>query len=322
MYPRTLDVAIVQAGELTENLLGNLVRLADLIRTAAAPDMHGVTTELVVLPELVTTPYFCTSHDVDRTPWAQTIPGEVTAYFGELARELGCAIAYGMYERTAHDVTHNSVVLIDASGEIVTWRNCDGGGVPAYRKLSLPASKVGGIDIDEKYHFAPGQAPVTADLLGTRFGSVICYDRTFPENWAVARALGAEVMLVVVSSLGTRKDLFLAELQTRALESQMWIVAANRAGPETLNDVTVDYFGLSCVIAPNGEIVALAPAHEAGSTLRFALDLDLVPAVRSAFPLARDRRADVLSLLADLTAGIVRPQPLVRTVLSSRETDR
>ncbi len=108
--------------------------------------------------------------------------------------------------------------------------------MPAYRKLSLPASKVSGIDIDEKYHFAPGPAPATADLLGTRFGCVICYDRTFPpEYWAVARALGAEVMLAVVSSLGSREDLFLAELQTRALESQTWVIAANRAGPETLN---------------------------------------------------------------------------------------
>ncbi|WML64554.1 carbon-nitrogen hydrolase family protein [Rhodococcus sp. AH-ZY2] len=312
MHPRTLDVAIVQAGELTEDLLGNLARLAALVRTAAAPDATGAVPDLVVLPELVTTPYFCTSHDVDRTPWAQTVPGAATTLFGDLARELGCAIAFGLYERTASDVTHNSVVLVDPTGEVVTWRAPDGGAVPAYRKLSLPASKVGDVDIDEKYHFAPGQAPATADLFGTRFGCVICYDRTFPEYWAVARALGAEVMLAIVSSLGTREDLFLAELQTRALESQMWIVAANRAGPETLNGVTVDYFGLSCVIAPNGEIVAQAPAHRAGETLRFTLDLDAVPAVRAAFPLARDRRPDVLRLLADLTAGTGRPAPLPR----------
>ncbi|MHD0278637.1 carbon-nitrogen hydrolase family protein [Rhodococcus aetherivorans] len=312
MHPRTLDVAIIQAGELTEDLLGNLARLAALVRTAAAPDATGAVPDLVVLPELITTPYFCTSHDVDRTPWAQTVPGEATTLFGDLARELGCAIAFGLYERTAHDLTHNSVVLVDPAGEVVTWRTPDGGAVPAYRKLSLPASKVGDVDIDEKYHFAPGQAPATADLFGTRFGCVICYDRTFPEYWAVARALGAEVMLAIVSSLGTREDLFLAELQTRALESQMWIVAANRAGPETLNGVTVDYFGLSCVIAPNGEIVAQAPAHRAGETLRFTLDLDVVPAVRTAFPLARDRRPDVLRLLADLTAGTLRSAPLPR----------
>ncbi|EME16551.1 carbon-nitrogen hydrolase family protein [Rhodococcus triatomae] len=309
MQPRTLDVAIVQAGELTEDLPGNLARLSALIRAAAAPDSSGAGPGLVVLPELVTTPYFCTSHAVDRSGWAQTIPGPATDLFGDLARELGCAIAFGMFERTAHDVTHNSVVLVDSSGEVVTWRTPEGGGVPAYRKLSLPASMVGDVDIDEKYHFAPGQSPVTADLLGTRLGCVVCYDRTFPENWAVARALGAEVVLAIVSSLGSREDLFLSELQTRALESQTWIVAANRAGPETVNGVTVDYFGLSCVIAPNGEIVAQAKAHVSDEIVRFTLDLDSVAATRASFPLARDRRADVLRLLADLTAGTVRPAP-------------
>lgn len=312
MTSRTLDVAIVQAGELTEDLLGNLARLAALVRTAAAPADDGSTPDLVVFPELITTPYFCTSHDVDRTPWAQTIPGDATDLFGDLARELGCAITFGMFERTAHDVTHNSVVLIDATGEVLTWRTPDGGSVPAYRKLSLPASKVGDVDIDEKYHFSPGQAPATVDAFGTRFGCVICYDRTFPEYWAVARALGAEVMLAIVSSLGSREDLFLAELQTRALESQTWIIAANRGGPETLNGVTVDYFGLSCVISPSGEIVAQAPAHSSGETLRVTIDLDAVPARRASFPLARDRRPDVLRLLADLTDGTVRPAPLPR----------
>lgn len=319
MNPRTLDVAVVQAGELTEDLLGNLAGIAALIRTAAAPDGTGTTPDLVVLPELITTPYFCTSHEVERTGWAETIPGDATALFGALARELGCAIVFGVYERTAHDATHNSVVMIDATGETLNWRTPDGGTLPAYRKLSLPASKVGTIDIDEKYHFAPGQAPATVDAFGTRFGCVICYDRTFPENWAVARALGAEVMLAIVSSLGPREDLFLAELQTRALESQMWIVAANRAGPETLDGVTIDYFGLSCVIAPDGAIVAQAPAHRAGATLRFTLDLDAVTTRRAAFPLARDRRPDVLRLLAELTAGTVRAAPLPRPISVTTE---
>jgi predicted amidohydrolase len=313
LHPRTLDVAIVQIGELTDDIPANLTRLGTRVREAAAPDEHGATPDLVVLPELITTPYFCTSHDVDRTAWAQTLPGPATDSLGEIARELGCAIAFGTYERTADDITHNSVVLIDPAGEIVLWDTPDGGHVPAYRKLSLPANKVSGIDIDEKYHFAPGPSPVTADLLGTRFGCVICYDRSFPENWAVARGLGAEVMLTIVSSLGSREDMFLSELQTRALESQMWIIAANRAGPETLNDVTVDYFGLSCVIAPDGAIVAQAPAHQNGVTLRFSLDLDLVASVRAAFPLRRDRRPDVIELLARLADGTARPAPLSRS---------
>lgn len=305
---QSLDVAVVQIGELTDDVDHNVERLVDAVEGVTAGDVP----DLVVLPELITVPYFCTSHGTDRAGWAQTVPGKATAMLAAIARKRGCAIAFGMYERTTDDTFHNSVVLIDGAGEIVEWRTPHGGRMPAYRKLSLPASMVSGIDIDEKYHFAPGQAPATADVLGTRFGCVICYDRTFPEYWAVARALGAEVMLAIVSSLGSREDLFLAELQTRALESQTWVIAANRAGPETLNGVTVDYFGLSCVIAPNGEIVALAPAHQSGETLRFTIDLDRVTAVRRALPLRRDRRADVISLLNDLTSGAVQPLPIDR----------
>ncbi|MQY31280.1 carbon-nitrogen hydrolase family protein [Nocardia aurantia] len=312
MPTRTLDVAVVQAGELTEDITANITGLAGLIR-AAATGGAGVP-DLVVLPELITTPYFCTGHDIGRTGWAEPIPGPATTVFATLAAELGCAIAFGMFERAPDDRTHNAVVLIDRSGRVADWRTPDGGTVPAYRKLSLPANKVSGIDIDEKYHFAPGQTPVTTDLLGTRFGCVVCYDRTFPEYWAVARGLGAEVVLAIVSSLGSREDLFLAELRTRAMESQVWIVAANRAGPETLDGVTVDYFGRSCVIAPDGAIVAEAPAHVADEILRVRLDLDAVPAVRAAFPLARDRRPDVLRLLADLSSGVVRPTGVPRPV--------
>ncbi|WP_040796300.1 carbon-nitrogen hydrolase family protein [Nocardia higoensis] len=299
----TTTVALVQAGGMTDDLAGNLAVLSELITAAAAPDASGAVPDLVVLPELSTTPYFCGGDGTDRGDWAQPVPGHTTEVFGALARELGCAIAFGMFERAADGTTYNSVVVIDAEGHPLRWDAPDGSTLPAYRKLSLPRSLVGDVRIDEKRYFSPGPAPATVELGGVRFGCVICYDRSFPENWAVARALGATVMLAVVSSLGTREALFLAELQSRAMESQMWVVAVNRAGPETLDGATVDYFGLSCVIAPDGTVVAQAPAHRAGPILRCRLDLDAVSAARAGLPLGRDRRPDVVRLLADLTAN-------------------
>lgn len=304
--PRPLTVALVQAGQMTSDIEDNLARLEQWIRAAAEGD---VAPDLIVLPELITTPYFCTSHEFDRSNWAATIPGPTTDRFGSLAKELGCAIAFGMYERTAHDVFHNSVVVVDAGGEIVPWATAEGGPVAAYRKLSIPANWVGDVDIDEKYFFAPGQAPVVLDILGTRIGCVICYDRSFPEYWAVARAMGAEVVLAVVSSLGTREDLFVAELQTRAMESQTWVLATNRGGVEELDGTTVSYFGRSSVIDPTGKVVADARPHATGDIVRFTIDLAAVTATRAAFPLGRDRRADVMSLLARLTAGTEAVQP-------------
>ncbi|WLP89076.1 carbon-nitrogen hydrolase family protein [Gordonia sp. NB41Y] len=310
MSSRTIAIAIAQAGGLVEDIDANMATLADLVRTAAAPTADGGAPDLVVLPELITTPYFCTTHEVDRSGWAQPIPGPATAILADVARECGTAIAFGMFERTVDGTTHNSVAILTADGDVVDWHTATGELTPAYRKLSLPASKVGDIDIDEKYHFAPGPAPVTVDLLGTRFGAVICYDRSFPEYWGVARLAGAEVMLAIVSSLGTREALFLAELQTRAMESQTWVIAANRGGPEHLDGTTVSYFGLSCVIAPNGTIVAQAPAHEAGAVLRATVDLDEVTRTRVAFPLMRDRRPEVMHQLAALSDRSLTPNPI------------
>jgi beta-ureidopropionase len=48
------------------------------------------------------------------------------------------------------------------------------------------------------------------------------------------------------------------------MESGCWVVAANRGGPEVVNGQTLTFFGQSCVIDPDGTIVELAPAGEAG----------------------------------------------------------
>lgn len=293
----TLRAAIVQAGECTEDLAGNLERLEALVREAAAGNP-----DLVLLPELITTPYFCTSRAADRSDWAQELPGPTTQRFSALAAELGVAIVWGMYERSGADVLYNSAVAVGRDGELLRWKDADGCDRPAYRKLSLPANHVGGVDVDEKFFFSPGQSPVVLDLLGVRFACVICYDRSFPEHWALARAMGADVVLAVVSSLGNREELFATELQVRAMESQVFVLAANRAGTEHLNGSTVSYFGRSCAVDPTGALLAQAPAHEAGHVLHVELDLDAVRRTRASFPLLRDRRSDVVDLLARLTA--------------------
>lgn len=298
---RVLRAAVVQAGESTEDLVANLDSLEVLVRRASRRE-DGTSPDLVLLPELITTPYFCTSRATDRSGWAQPLPGPTTERFSALARELGVAIVWGMYERTGSDVLHNSAVAVDANGDLVPWQDADGNSRPAYRKLSLPANHVGGVDVDEKFFFSPGASPVVLDVLGVRFACVICYDRSFPEHWALARAMGADVVLAVVSSLGSREELFVQELSVRAMESQVYVLAANRAGTEELNGHRVSYFGRSCVVDPTGAVLTQAPAHSAGHVLQVDLDLDLVTRTRAAFPLLRDRRADVVDLLARLVA--------------------
>jgi len=290
---RALNVAVVQSGGCSTDNAVALAELLALFEKAAGPEV-----DVVVFPELCTTPYFGGTTDDAYKAWAQAVPGPATSAFSDAARRLNTGVIFGLYERADGGALYNSAVVIDATGAIVPGTNLAGDSVLTYRKSSIPKSQLADIAINEKYFFEPGTGTVVFDVFGTRIACVICYDRSFPEYWLAARTAGAEVVVALVSSLGEREALFIQELQVRAMETQLWVVAANRAGAETLGPSTSSYFGLSCVVSPDGTVVASAPAHRNPEFLAAVLDIGEVAAVRESFPLNRDRRADVFHYLA------------------------
>ena len=285
---KPLRVAVVQSGSCGPDKEANVERLVGLIDEAAAGG-----TDLVVLSELATTPYFAATRDPQWYRWAETIPGPATDRFADAARRNDTAVVVGMYERTAAGALHNSAVVIDRHGDIVPGVRPDGSTVPAYRKTFLPSLVTADIDVDEKFYFSPGEGPCTFDVAGVRLGIVICYDRSFPELWQALVRLGAEMILPVVSSMGWREQRFVDELSIRAFETQTWVVAANRAGEETHAGQTASFFGCSCIIDPTGEVILKAPAHAQPELLHATLDLDAVAQQRARFPLGRDKRWDL-----------------------------
>nr|WP_296766860.1 carbon-nitrogen hydrolase family protein [Rhodococcus sp. (in: high G+C Gram-positive bacteria)] len=299
-----VSVAVVQTGGMSDDIAANVAAIVDLGRAAVTEiRLRGDDVDLLVLPELSTTPYFGASTSRDRSYWAEDIDGPTVRTFRAASRELHCAIAFGFFECVASGAMYNSFLVIDRTGKLVPWTSATGGSFTAYRKLALPSVSMGGVEIDEKRFFTPGAESAVFDLFGVRFGCAICYDRSFPENWLIARALGAQVMLVPVSSLGSRQHMFTAELRTRAMESQMWVAAANRGGDEVLDGDTVCYFGDSVVVDPSGEIVTQAPSNTAGEVIDAAMDIARVLSSRAGFALARDRRPDVIRMLSRLTDG-------------------
>lgn len=287
---RSLRVAVVQTGGIAEDRTAAIDELIALFEEHATSDV-----DLVVFPELVTTPYFCGGRDDAYVSWAQTVPGPDTDRFAEAARRLSTAVVFGLYE-DAGDARYNAAVMIDASGELVLGTDLEGRTVRSYRKTSIPTNDIS--PVDEKYYFEPGTGPVVFDALGTRFSMLICYDRSFPEYWLAARAAGAEVMLVLVSSMGFRETLFVQELQVRALETQVFVVAPNRGGVETLGGRTTSYFGRSCAVTPDGTVLAQAAPHSDRDAFTVDLDLDEVARVRADFPLQSDRVPAIFDYLA------------------------
>lgn len=293
----SLKVKVVQTGQIPADMDAAWAGLeADFIRYAEGYDV-------VVFPELATTPYFgCTGDDQYRA-WAEPVDGERVARLAATAKSLQTGLVFGFYEAGEDGRLYNSAVLIDADGEIVQGLGHDGLPRSAYRKTAIPQGTVGESPVNEKQFFEPGDGVVTFDFCGAKVAVLICYDRTFPEYWIAARQAGAEVVFALVSSMGFRETLFVQELQVRALETQVWIVAANRGGTETIAGLSTDYFGLSTIITPDARVIAQAPAHQAGVTIEADLDLAEVARVRDTFQLGRDRTPEMFRYVLGTLEG-------------------
>ena len=276
-----MRVAVVQSGGCDEqDLADNVERLAELVREAATPG-----TDMVVLPELSTTPYFAgAAYDASYRSWAQPVPGPATERLGQVCREVDTAIAFGMLELGDDGALYNSLVFLDRSGELVPGTLHGGRQVPAFRKLTAPTVESETLTVDEGAYCAPGPGPMFFDVDGTRYGALICYDRAFSEPWLANRALGADVVVLAVSSLGWRESLFVDDLRLRAMEVGVFVLAANRGGVEECGGRATDYFGRSCIVAPDGEVLAEAKPHTHPEILRAEVDLGRLAGARESWP--------------------------------------
>ena len=91
---RTVTVAAAQLGPADEAKAGNLKRIGDLIQTAAE---RGA--QIVCLPELALTPYFCGRNLRDFEGYFDPIPGESVDRVAEAAARHRVAVVLGLGER-------------------------------------------------------------------------------------------------------------------------------------------------------------------------------------------------------------------------------
>lgn len=290
-----MRVAAVQSGGCGPSVPENLAKLAGLVRAAAKDNP-----DLVLLPELCTTPYFAAGpFDPDAHTWAEPVGGPATEFFANIARDAATALAFGMAERAADGTVYNSLVLLDSRGNLVEGQGPGGERYQAFRKLTAPSVFSGNLTVDEAAYCTPGPAPMTFDLDGVRLGALICYDRAFSEVWLANRYLGADVVLAAVSSFGWREALFVDDLRIRAMEVGVFVVAANRAGAEDHRGHVTDFFGRSCIIAPSGEVLAEAAAHQQPEIIKAELDFSELEKARSLWPVWNDRRPKLYAFMYD-----------------------
>src|ERR1035438_4617138 len=97
---------------------------------------------IVCLPELFRTQYFCQREDIRLFDLAEPIPGPSTAQLAEVARQARVAIIASLFERRAPGLYHNTAVTLNADGAIAGF----------YRKMHIPDDPL----YYEKFYFTPG----------------------------------------------------------------------------------------------------------------------------------------------------------------------
>lgn len=211
----------------------------NLEQIAAA--LNGVEADLIVLPELANSGYLFLDQD-EVNAVAEPVPGPTTELIQALARRHGCHIVIGLAERAGHQV-YNSAVLIGPDGVVGT-----------YRKVHL--------FYEEKNFFHPGDVGFPLfEISGVKIGLLICFDHLFPEAARTLALQGAQVIchpsnlvLPEIGQLTTR---------VRAIENRIFWILANRFGTEERSGKKLTYTGCSQIVAPDGKVLADAPAESA-----------------------------------------------------------
>ena len=154
----------------------NLARAIEFIRDAAR---QGA--EIVCLPELFRSQYFCQTEDHQNFDLAEEVPGKSTAALGEVARETGTVIIASLFERRSAGLYHNTAAIIDTDGKLLG----------KYRKMHIPDDPL----YHEKFYFAPGDLGFRAwDTARGKIGVCVCWDQWYPEAARLTALRGAEII--------------------------------------------------------------------------------------------------------------------------------
>jgi N-carbamoylputrescine amidase len=255
------------------------------IRDAAAKGA-----EVICLPELYRSPYFCQREDAGLFDLAESLPGPSTEALGAAAREAGVAVLAPLFERRAAGLHHNTVAVIERTGEIVGL----------YRKMHIPDDPC----FYEKYYFTPGDLGFRAfDLTVGRIGALICWDQWYPEGARLTALRGAAV-LFYPTAIGwhpaekaqygaAQRDAWRTIQRSHAIANGVYVASVNRIGhePGQPGENGLEFWGSSFVCDPFGVIVAEASVEEE-EILIAEVDLRRQEEVRRNWPFLRDRRID------------------------------
>lgn len=249
MADRSLRVAALETEHVFGDAEGALSRLDEELSRIEDVD-------LVLLSECSLTGYVSQYGDFDLSRFAEPLDGPTTAELSQLALDHRIALASSFVERDGDDF-YNAVVVHDAQGDRIAH----------YRKRHPWVPEVWA---------TPGDRPLPLfDVRGVTLTIAVCFDVHFLEEESALELDQAEVLLFPsawVNGPGPR-DRRAAILPPLAKHHDLWIVNANwgRSLPRIAGQ------GCSKIVAPHGEVVAIADDAPAPHVVRFDIVLPEQP---------------------------------------------
>ena len=268
----------------------NLRRAGERVREAARTGA-----QVVCLPELFRTQYFCQREDAALFDLAEPIPGPSSEKLRASARAHGVVLVASLFEKRAPGVYHNSAAIFDSDG---TLRGL-------YRKMHIPDDPL----YYEKFYFTPGDLGYRAlDTQAGRIGTLICWDQWYPEGARLTALQGASV-LFYPTAIGwhpaekaefgaAQHDAWRTIQRAHAIANGVYVAVVNRVGFETGNvrgksasGQGLEFWGGSFFCDPFGRVLAEAsPDRE--EIVVGDVDLKAIEDTRRNWPFLRDRRID------------------------------
>jgi len=264
----------------------NLERAITRVREAAK---EGA--QVICLPELFRTQYFCQAEDHANFDLAEPIPGPSTEALARVAKEARVVVIGSLFERRAAGLYHNTAVVFDA----------DGSTRGLYRKMHIPDDPA----FYEKFYFTPGDLGFRAfDTAHGRIGTLVCWDQWYPEGARLTALAGADV-LFYPTAIGwhpaekaehgaAQASAWQTIQRAHAIANGVYVAAINRVGlekPKSGDGAGIEFWGGSFVADPFGVVLKEASRAEE-ETLIVPCDRRHQETVRQHWPFLRDRRID------------------------------
>ena len=254
-------------------------------------DLTAQGAQLVVLPELHDSLYFCQVESVDNFDLAVEIPGKETAEYAAVAKECGIVLVTSLFEKRSTGLYHNTAVVFDTDGSVAG----------TYRKMHIPDDPA----YYEKFYFTPGDLgfnPIHTSL--GKLGVMVCWDQWYPEGARLMAMRGAE-MLIYPTAIGyessdtpdeqeRQREAWTAVQRGHAVANGLPVITVNRVGlePDPSGQTNgIQFWGSSFVAGPQRELIYRAP-NDSEDLKVIDIDMERSEQVRRWWPFLRDRRIE------------------------------